>query len=141
MRHLFVDTSFHVAVFNDTNDLHVRAVRLSDELTRDSTIRFVTTEEVLVEFLTFVRRAGPQARLGAAAYVDALRHKPGVTIVPHTRQLFDAGLDLYRSRADKSYSMTDCMSMVICGERAITGVLTHDRDFEQEGFVAMLRGL
>jgi predicted nucleic acid-binding protein len=140
VRHLFVDTSFHVAVFNDADDLHVRAVHLSDELTLESATRFVTTEAVLVEFLTFVRRAGPQARLGAADYVEALRLKPGVTIVSDTREVFDAGLDLYRQRPDKTYSMTDCMSMVVCRERGITGVLTYDRDFEQEGFVAMLRG-
>ncbi len=36
--------------------------------------------------------------------------------------------------------MTDCISMVVCRERGITDVLTYDRDFEQEGFVAMLRG-
>lgn len=140
MRHLFVDTSFHVAVFNSADDLHARSVRLSDELAQDSATRFVTTDAVLAEFLTFVRRAGPQARLGAAGYVEALRLKPGVTIVPDARELFDAGLDLYRSRPDKTYSMTDCMSMVVCRRRGITDVLTYDRDFEQEGFVAMLRG-
>jgi predicted nucleic acid-binding protein len=37
--------------------------------------------------------------------------------------------------------MTDCMSMVVCRERGISGVLTYDHDFEQEGFVAMLRGV
>lgn len=140
MRQLFVDTAFHVALFNDADDLHRRAIRLSDELTQDLSIRFVTTESVLVEFLTFVRRAGPQSRLGAAGYVDALRTKPGVTILPQTPELFNAGLDLYRARPDKSYSMTDCMSMVVCQERGIGDVLTYDRDFEQEGFVAMLRG-
>jgi hypothetical protein len=31
------------------------------------------------------------------------------------------------------------MSMVICRERGNTDVLTYDREFEQEGFVAMLR--
>jgi hypothetical protein len=30
------------------------------------------------------------------------------------------------------------MSMVLCGEQAIDGVLTHDRHFEQEGFAVLL---
>ena len=140
MRQVFVDTAFHVAIFNDVDDLHLRAVRISDELTQDPSVLFVTTESVLVEFLTFVRRGGPQSRIGAANYVDALRTKPGVVVLPHAPHLFDAGLDLYRARPDKSYSMTDCMSMVVCRERGIGDVLTYDRDFEQEGFIAMLRG-
>ena len=140
MRQLFVDTAFHVALFNDADDLHGRAVRLSDELTNDPSIQFVTTESVLVEFLTFVRRGGPQSRVGAANYVDALRTKPGIVVLPHAPDLFEAGLKLYRARPDKSYSMTDCMSMVVCRERGIGDVLTYDGDFEQEGFVAMLRG-
>ena len=42
------------------------------------------------------------------------------------------------ARPDKDYSRTDCMSMVICREEGITVVLTHDRHFEQEGFVRLL---
>lgn len=49
-------------------------------------------------------------------------------------------MELYQRRGDKSYSMTDCISMVICRARGITDVLTHDEDFVREGFVALLRG-
>jgi uncharacterized protein len=138
---LFVDTSFHVAIFSDSDQLHDRAIAISDEFSLDSSVRFVTAEAVLVEFLTFVRRAGPRTRQRAADYVAELRLKPGVSIAAQTRELFERGLELYRSRPDKNYSMTDCMSMVVCRERGIADVLTYDRDFEQEGFVALLRGV
>lgn len=61
-----------------------------------------------------------------------------MTIVHQTPDLFFSGVDLYRRRLDKGYSLTDCMSMVVCRELAIADVLTHDRQFEQEGFAILL---
>ncbi len=110
------------------------------EALRHSGAAFVTTEPVLVEFLTYLSGGGDHVRRAAVQYVEDLSGSSEFTIVPHSSTLFRTGLDLYRARPDKSYSMTDCMSMVVCRERAIVDVLTYDRDFEQEGFVAMLRG-
>ena len=45
---------------------------------------------------------------------------------------------LQRRRLDKGYSLTDCMSMVLCHEQGISDVLKHDRHFEQEGFAILL---
>jgi predicted nucleic acid-binding protein len=41
---------------------------------------------------------------------------------------------LYQGRADKNYSLTDCFSMIIMQEKRISGVLTNDDGFRQEGF-------
>jgi predicted nucleic acid-binding protein len=56
-----------------------------------------------------------------------------------SRELFLAGLDLYRARPDKGYSLTDCMSMLIMRREGLAEILTHDRHFEQEGFRALFR--
>ena len=61
-----------------------------------------------------------------------------MTLVPQTRELFDAALNLYEQRIDKGYSLTDCMSMIVCREQQITDVLTHDHHFMQEGFTILL---
>ena len=61
-----------------------------------------------------------------------------VTVVRQTPDLFDAGLALYRRRLDRGYSLTDCMSMIVCRERRIGDVPTHDRHVEQEGFAILL---
>jgi hypothetical protein len=50
-----------------------------------------------------------------------------------------AGLDLYATRLDKGYSMTDCISMQAMRREGLTDVLTNDRHFEQEGFRALFR--
>lgn len=59
-------------------------------------------------------------------------------VLPQTRELFDAGLDLYWRRLDKGHSLTDRMSMAVCHDLDITDVLTHDQHFAQEGFSVLL---
>lgn len=59
-------------------------------------------------------------------------------VIRQTPDLFDRALALYRRRLDKGYSLTDCMSMVVCGDLGITDVLSHDHHFEQEGFEILL---
>ena len=137
MRMVYADALYYIALLVPRDTLHRVAVTIGSRLTGT---RVITSEPVLVEVLAHVSGLGPSARSEVVGTVDDLRADPNVTIIPQTPALFDAGLDLYRQRPDKTYSMTDCMSMVVCRERGITGVLTYDRDFEQEGFVAMLRG-
>jgi len=49
-----------------------------------------------------------------------------------------AGLERYRARPDKHYSLTDCISMQMMRKEGITEALTN-RHFEQEGFKALFR--
>jgi predicted nucleic acid-binding protein len=46
--------------------------------------------------------------------------------------------DLYRNRADKNWSLTDCISFVVMKRKGITEALTGDHHFEQAGFKALL---
>ena len=59
-------------------------------------------------------------------------------MIPQSRSSFLAGLDLYSQRPDKGYSLTDCISMRAAG---ISDVLTNDKHFEQEGFLALFRNV
>jgi predicted nucleic acid-binding protein len=52
---------------------------------------------------------------------------------------FLSGLQLYGTRLDKGYSLTDCISMQTLWSIGITDVLTNDVHFEQEGFRALFR--
>ena len=97
-----------------------------------------TTDGVLVEVLTFFARLGDRFRMMAAELVEELLGSPRMTVMRQTPELFDAGLRLYRARPDKTYSMTDCMSMAVCRQQRIRDVLTHDHDFQQEGFRILL---
>ena len=60
-----------------------------------------------------------------------------VTVIAQTRDLFLSALDLYESRSDKAYSLTDCISMNVMRSEGLTDVLTNDHHFEQEGFTRL----
>lgn len=63
----------------------------------------------------------------------------GVRVILQTHDSFSAGLAFYRARADKGYSLTDCISMQVMRREGLTDVLTSDRHFEQQGFNALFR--
>ena len=139
MRVLFIDSAFYIAVLNPRDRFHDVATAMRLEFAQRTDLTFVTTEAVLIEVLTRLSKAGPHVRASAADFVERLWDDPRLTILPQESELFFAGLELYRRRLDKNYSMTDCMSMVICRGRGITDVLTADHDFEQEGFAVLLK--
>jgi len=107
-----------------------------DDLLAGATL--FTTDEVLAEFLTFF--AGDAwLRNRAAETVLKLLKEPDACVVAQSREFFLAGLELYRQRPDKSYSLTDWISMRNMRQHGIGDVLTNDRHFEQEGFRALFR--
>jgi predicted nucleic acid-binding protein len=127
---VFADTFYWIALINPRDGLHRRVLEATDELA-DRAI--VTTDEVLTEVLAFCA-SGRQLRGEAALAVADILSDSGVRVFPQTRASFLGGFDLYRSRPDKGYSLTDCISMVTMRGEGLTDVLTNDRHFEQEGF-------
>jgi predicted nucleic acid-binding protein len=132
MPRYFLDTWFFIAR-SDPADSHRRqALRL------DAHVRHapqITHDAVLTEFLAFFSGFGTAVRLRAAASVrDAVRQ---MKVVPGSRQLFIDALHMYEQRADKGYSLVDCMSMVVMNEHGVTHVLTNDHHFRQEGFIVL----
>ena len=114
-----------------------RALRAHNLL--EANIRLVTTTDVLSEFLAGVSRSGDVVPREAVITVQDILSDPEITVVPQSSDLFARGLALYGQRSDKRYSLTDCISMCVMRERSITDALTHDRDFESEGFVCLIR--
>ncbi len=71
--------------------------------------------------------------------VRGLQDNADVEIVPQTDEQFKAALERYAARNDQRWSPTDCASFLVMEERNISEALAYDRDFEQAGFVALLR--
>ena len=94
---------------------------------------------VLVEFLNFMGRAGEHKRKLASLMVERLEVSPNVEIVPQTDAQFRAAVERYAARSDQRWSLTDCASFLVMEERDISEALAYDQDFEQAGFVALLR--
>jgi predicted nucleic acid-binding protein len=136
---LFVDTSHLIALFNDDDESHGIAVEAARRVASGASARVVVTVMILEEFLTDFARADPRSKQRAAEFAQRILETPTVDVLDVDRALLERGIELYAQRLDKAYSMVDCISMVVCRDLGITDVLTTDRDFEREGFVAFLR--
>jgi predicted nucleic acid-binding protein len=133
-RILFADTFYWVALLNHRDPSHARVASFSRAL---GPTRLVTTDEVHTEVSNWFCRSGPIWRGKAAALVHYLRNNPNVDVLPQTRADFDAALALYEARPDKSYSLTDCRSMVAMRALGISEVLSNDHHFTQEKFTIL----
>ncbi len=102
-------------------------------------IEVVTTEEVLVEVLNYFSSHRPEAKASAVKTVIALLERDDIRVMSQSRDSFRKGLDLYKARLDKGYSLTDCISMNVMKTEGLTEVLTNDEHFAQEGFRALFR--
>lgn len=135
MNLLFADTQFFVALINPHDQWHKRALTVEANLTEPF---FVTTEGILTEVLTFFCEYGAEARLKAAVVIELLLNEANTEVITISHDIFLAGINFYKQRPDKSYSLTDCVSMNICRERGISEILTHDHHFTQEGFIVLM---
>lgn len=134
MRTVFADTGYWFALLNPKDQLHGKAKSVSATLGR---VRIVTSEMVLDELLAGL--SVPPARATAIDAVGRVLSNPNVEVVPQTSLQFREAFDLYKSRADKEWSLTDCASFNLMKERGITEALAHDEHFVQAGFKALLR--
>lgn len=135
MRKVFGDAQYFVALINDKDQSHPAALAISQTL---QGVTIVTTEEALTEVLAFFSERGPYLRRVAAAYVDDLLTDPDIVVHRQSHQTFLDGFALFKVRPDKGYSLTDCVSMNVMRQEAITEVLTDDDHFTQEGFSKLL---
>ena len=133
MNALFADTFYYLALISREDASHSRALALSRRLTA----RVVTTAWILTEVGDAL--AAPKQRQVFRVLFASLLADSHVTIVPPTKRLFDQGIDLYDSRPDKEWSLTDCISFVVMEQMQLTEALTGDHHFEQAGFRALLK--
>ena len=136
MTALFADTFYWVALADFADGAHQRALAITAERAAS---RIVTIDEVLTEYLTFFSTAPESIRREAAESVAGILASQVIRVIPQSRESFLAGLQLYRARPDKGYSLVDCISMQAMRKEGLTEVLTNDRHFEQEGFRALFR--
>lgn len=136
MSRIFADTSYWIALLNPRDDLHNRAL-IASEKHSDSVL--ITSEMVLVEFVNSFNESGSRLRKAVVTAVHALRQSEQVIVMPQTSTQFEGALLLYQQVIDKDWSLTDCASFQIMHAEQIDAALTHDRHFQQAGFVALLR--
>jgi uncharacterized protein len=136
MRRFFVDAFYWIALLNPRDQWHARVLAFTATL---DAYHFYTTDEVLTELLAFYSTANATVRTRAVPFVHAILDDEDITVIPQTRAGFLHALDLYATRPDKQYSLTDCHSMQVMSYEGLTDVLTNDHHFTQEGFHIVFR--
>ena len=133
---ILIDTGYLVALINQKDSLHARAKTLARSWEKSGQ-PLLTTDAVLIEFANFFARS-PLRGL-AASWLRRLRQRmAGWTIERLTPQLLDRAEARYASHADKTWSLTDCLSMEVMLEHAATDAATPDHHFAQAGFRVLM---
>jgi predicted nucleic acid-binding protein len=129
---VFADTFFYLALLDERDPAHPKALR-------ESSVNqpLVTTEFVLLELGNACRRAEDHADF--LALLEGLRASPRVRIVPLSSDWLARGLEMFASRTDKDWSLTDCVSFAVMNEQGLREALTADHHFEQAGFTVLLK--
>jgi uncharacterized protein len=133
MNEVFGDTSFFVALIS-LRDAHHDA---ADELGEQYRGRIITTHWVLLEVANFF--AASKRRTTATEFIESVLGDHATKVVAATFETFHVGWALYRARADKSWSLTDCISFSLMRERRVDDALSSDHHFEQAGFRILLK--
>ena len=130
-----IDTSFVAALVNKRDENHQKAVELSFDFNRKP---MIITDAILLEIGNGLSRSFKKESVAA---IEGFFESSEVEIVRLDESLFDKAFELYKTHADKTWGLVDCISFVVMKENGITDALTGDRHFAQAGFRALLLDL
>ncbi len=130
---MLLDTSGLLCIFDGREAHHAAAVKLFAAADRRLTHSYVLAEFVA---LAHSRRAG---RAAALEFIAALQETDEVELVWVDEARHRESLTFLQARPDKAWSLCDAVSFLLMRERGEPEALTTDHDFEQAGFVRLLK--
>jgi predicted nucleic acid-binding protein len=134
---LFLDTYYVQALLNPRDPHHARALAFLPQVRRAAEV--VITEAVFAEVGNALSGT-PRLRQLAAAFIRRCYAEANMAVVSVDTALMTRALELFESRADKDWGLTDCISFVVMREHDLTEAATGDRHFQQAGFRALMLG-
>lgn len=133
MKKTFVDTFYIVALVNERDEFNEKANELVEFYDR---LPLLVTDAVLLEIGNSLAR---WYKTDAIKIFEEFLESKSIEIVRLDETLFNKAFALYKTHADKTWGLVDCISFVVMREHGITDALTHDRHFVQAGFRALMR--
>ncbi len=130
---VFMDTYGLIAWINTRDAAHRRVKAYLDSYSGS----IVTTEWVLLEFADAF--SASSTKPFATEAIKRIHRVPMFLVVGFDPAVHQAGFDLYESRSDKDWSLTDCISFAVMTQRGLSEALTADHHFEQAGFRAVFK--
>lgn len=132
----FLDTAFAIALISPNDAFHEKALELATMI-EETKSSLVTTRAVVIEVGNALSKQS--LRKSAVALIDSMEADETVIIVSISDDIYNEAFKLFRSRLDKEWGLTDCISFVVMKQRKITNALTTDQHFQQAGFVALMK--
>jgi predicted nucleic acid-binding protein len=131
---ILLDTVFVQALLNQHDQYYQQAVALLPRIR--TAMEVWITEAVIVEVgnaLSIHNRAG------AVQFIRQCYHTPNMRVVAIDSGLLERAVNLYDSRVDKEWGLTDCISFTVMQDQNLLDAATADRHFVQAGFHALLQ--
>lgn len=132
---IFVDTSAWLALADRHDRDHRRVLDVARRIARGEFGNPVTTNYVVAETLTLIRR-----RLGLSAAVSlakTFRESGEIRVFWIEPVHHEDAVQLMATHSDKVWSLTDCTSFVVMRALQIRQALALDDDFAQAGFAVV----
>ncbi len=128
-----LDTAFVQAWLNQRDRYHRQAEAFLPRV-RDAAEVWVT-EAVLVEVGNALSTFN---RVAAVQFIEQCYLADNMRVVSVDTPLLLRALRLYEARPDKTWGLTDCISLVVMQDQDLTHALTSDKHFVQAGYRALL---
>ena len=138
MPELFADTSGWGNLVDPTQPFHALAAA-HYRMARQQNRKVVTTNYVVAELVALLTSPLRLPRAQVVAFIEGLKTSPYVEVAHVDAVMDGAAWQLLRSRQDKEWSLVDCASFVLMGQRGMPEALTTDHHFEQAGYVRLLK--
>jgi predicted nucleic acid-binding protein len=90
----------------------------------------------LIELANFFSKS--PLRMTCATAIRRIRASEGWRIEPLTKKLVERGETRYSAHPDKSWSLTDCISMEVMLEHGLRDAATPDHHFGHAGFRVLM---
>jgi predicted nucleic acid-binding protein len=126
---LFLDTVFVQALLNRHDQYHHSAQALLPRVRAAAEVW--VSEAILVEIGNALSIFHREA---AVQFIERCYHTANMHVVSVDTPLLLRALQLYHSRLDKTWGLTDCISFVVMQDHNLALALAADRHFEQAGF-------
>ena len=133
MRTVFADAFYWFALLSERDRAHNKAVAFNNGFDA----KLVTTDWVITELADGWSKIPTRSCFWTT--LEFIDSEPGIEVVEPSQELWRAGIDLFRDRPDKEWSLTDCISFVVMERQGLTEALTGDHHFEQAGYIALLK--
>lgn len=131
---LFLDTTAFVAMEDQDDANHRKAVDFRQEIARSQTPfrKLYTSNYIIDETLTLLRtHCGHPVAVG---FHKTLEVSKLVTVFWITEPLERYAWKIFEKQIDKDYSFTDCTSFALMEDEAIRSAFAFDHHFTQYGF-------